>query len=161
LRNQEYSGVSLPVVGDTNTTIVVLFTRENVLKLVDALNNQKSGKTRFVGEYNQSIIKEVGNIICNSYLNALNQTFKLSLIGLLPELIFNISNSVVDLLDKDLKANQSDRRDPAASRRGIPHSVTTPQIGSQHTMERSIRSMCPLLRCATIGSCGVSDPIWE
>jgi hypothetical protein len=32
---------------------------------------------------------------------------------------------------KDKNKNQCDRRDPTASRWGLPHSVTTSQIGSQ------------------------------
>ena len=85
-------GVYLPVRGGRNTLIAVLFDRDNTLRLIDALDNKPSGTTVFIGEYNQSVIKEVGNILGNAYLHALGEKIGIEMIALVPKFVFGLTD---------------------------------------------------------------------
>jgi len=92
------TGVVLNLAGDVSGALALLFGRQDALGMIDALSGNKEGSTRFVGEYNQSVLKEVGNIVCNAYLNALCATFRLTVRTEPPQLIYNLSQPFSGLL---------------------------------------------------------------
>jgi len=103
-KGDSLTGVFVPLSGKVNGTMAVLFSRKDALLMIDALTGEKKGTTKFVGEYNQSVMREVGNILCNSYVNALAAMFRMSISAGVPQLVFNLSQPTASVLGESASA---------------------------------------------------------
>lgn len=99
-------GVYLKVLGEAQGSILLVFLREDALNLVDVLMNQKIGATKMLGEIEESALKETGSILSGTYLNALSELMKMSLIPTVPKIAFDRSQAAIETLfgglDKEL-----------------------------------------------------------
>lgn len=84
-KNKIFVQISFSVLGDVRGAIIFVLEKSMALRLCDVVMGQESGKTKLVSELEQSALKEVGSILSASYLNALSEMTKLSLIISVPE----------------------------------------------------------------------------
>lgn len=95
-------GVHLKVLADVQGGIILVFLKESALSLVDVVMNQKLGTTKILGEMEQSCLKETGSILSASYLNALSELMKLTLIPSVPKIVFDKAEIVVNSVFEQL-----------------------------------------------------------
>jgi len=93
--------VSLAVLGQARGVMVFTLEENIAMLLCDILMGQANGKTKLLGELEQSALKEVGSILSASYLNAISEMTGLSLLVSTPSC--NIGEAV--LLDKIVAEN--------------------------------------------------------
>lgn len=97
-KNKIFVQISFSVLGDVRGAIIFVLEKSMALKLCDVVMGQEAEKTKLVSELEQSALKEVGSILSASYLNALSEMTKLSLIISVPE--YSIGDA--KLIDKIL-----------------------------------------------------------
>ncbi|MFH1768768.1 MAG: chemotaxis protein CheC, partial [Candidatus Omnitrophota bacterium] len=59
---------------------------------------RKPGTTRKLNELDKSALKEVGNIICGSFLTVFSNTLKIKIVENVPSLSFDMFGAVVDVI---------------------------------------------------------------
>ena len=96
------AGIYLKVLGDAQGSIILVLKRESAFFLVDVLLNQKLGSTRILSEMEQSALKEVGSILSASYLNALSDLMKITLIPSVPRMVFDKAGGVFDTVFEEI-----------------------------------------------------------
>lgn len=92
------AGIFLKVFGDAQGGIVLVFSKEKAMNLVDVLLNQKIGTTLISGDMEQSALRETGSILSASYLNALTELLGMSLIPSVPKIMFDRAEIVIQSL---------------------------------------------------------------
>ena len=65
-------GIYLRVFGDAPSSILFVFPRQAAMQLVDILVGRNPGTTNLLREYEQSALKEIGNILTGAFLYALS-----------------------------------------------------------------------------------------
>jgi len=90
------TAVFFNISGGIDATMIDLYTRSNVLKLVDILMGKPEGTTLFVGEMGQSAIKEASNILSSSFLTAFSKLINTQLSMNTPSLAFNLESALDD-----------------------------------------------------------------
>jgi chemotaxis protein CheC len=94
-------GVYLQILGDARGNIMMVFTRENAIRILDnLLSRDKSGGARgaLLSELEVSTLKEAGNILASAFLNALGERLKMTLIPSVPELSFDTAGAILDFV---------------------------------------------------------------
>lgn len=69
-------GISFKLTGGLEGHLSLLFERQGALALVDVLLQRPAGTTRAIAEIEQSTLKEVGNILANSYLTSMEHEIR-------------------------------------------------------------------------------------
>ena len=90
-------GVYLQILGDARGNIMMVFTRENAMRMLDTLLSRDKPRGALLSELEVSALKEVGNILASAYLNALGDRLKMTLIPSVPALSFDMAGTVLDL----------------------------------------------------------------
>lgn len=88
-REKLIMGVYLKALGDVQGAILLVLERDGALRFSDVIMNYKMGATKILGEMEQSAIKEAGSILSASYLNALSELMKLTIIPSVPRLMID------------------------------------------------------------------------
>lgn len=91
-------GVYLQILGDARGNIVMVFTRENAMQMLDSLLSGDKPRGALLTALEVSALKEVGNILASAYLNALGERLKMTLIPSVPVLSFDMTGAVVDFV---------------------------------------------------------------
>lgn len=89
-------GIYIGVSGKMPGHALLVFPYESALLLVDMITGSSLGHTKHVDEMEQSVLKEVGNIVTSSYLNAFSDFYRCSLLPSPPSLAIDMSAAVVD-----------------------------------------------------------------
>ncbi len=89
-------GVYITVSGDIPGHSLLVFPYESALHLVDLMTGQQSGVTKRLGEMEESVIQEVGNIVTGSYINAIADYYGHVLIPSPPSLAIDMTAAVID-----------------------------------------------------------------
>jgi chemotaxis protein CheC len=95
-------GVYLQILGDARGNIMMVFTRENAIRMLEILLSRDKTKGTLLTELELSALKEVGNILASAYLNALGEKLKMILIPSVPLLSFDMAGALVDYVINDL-----------------------------------------------------------
>jgi chemotaxis protein CheC len=91
-------GLFFRIFGQAKGNILILFPKESALALVaDLLNREPSGSP-ILQDMESSALKEVGNILAASYLNAISQMLKMVLIPSVPGLAYDMAGAVLDYI---------------------------------------------------------------
>ncbi|MBT0651507.1 chemotaxis protein CheC [Geomobilimonas luticola] len=98
-------GIYLQVLGSARGNILMIFRRENAIRMLDKLLSRDNTKGGLLSELEVSALKEVGNILASAYLNALGSMLKMTLIPSVPVLSFDMAGAVVDYVLVDLAAD--------------------------------------------------------
>lgn len=91
-------GVYLQILGDARGNIMMVFTRENAIRMLDNLLSRDKPKGTLLSELEVSALIEVGNILASAYLNALGEKLKMTLIPSVPVLSFDMAGAVLDFV---------------------------------------------------------------
>jgi chemotaxis protein CheC len=91
-------GVYLQILGDDRGNIMMVFTRENAIRMLDNLLSRDKPRGALLSELEVSALKEVGNILASAYLNALGERLKMTLIPSVPLLSFDMAGTVLDFV---------------------------------------------------------------
>lgn len=94
-KNSLVIGVYLKILIEIKAGIIVLFIKESAFNLVDILLKQPAGRTKDLGDLEQSALKETGSILSAAYLNALSDLMKLTLIPSVPKIISDTAEVVM------------------------------------------------------------------
>lgn len=95
-REELVAGVYLPVTGDLEGAVLLVFPQRSVLTLADLLMKREVGAATRLSEMDQSAIKEVGNILSGSCLTALSQFLGIKLVEHIPDLACDVVGALVD-----------------------------------------------------------------
>jgi len=90
------AGVYITVEGDIPGHALLLFPYESALHLVDLILSQPIGTTTRLGEMEESVIQEIGNIVTSSYLTALSDYYRCSLLPSPPGVAIDMAAAVID-----------------------------------------------------------------
>lgn len=90
------AGVYITVEGELPGHALLVFPYESALSLVDILMSKPSGTTKRLGEMEESVIQEIGNIVTSSYLTALSDFYRCSLLPSPPSVAVDMAAAVID-----------------------------------------------------------------
>ncbi len=89
------AGVYLPVTGEITGAALLIFPKETSFKLSDLLVRREPGTTRKLTALDKSALKELGNIVCGSYLTVLSNALQVKTIGQVPSFSFDMFGAIV------------------------------------------------------------------
>ena len=92
------AGIYLPITGEVKGASLLIFPEKIAYTLCDLLVKRKPGTTRKLTELDKSALKEVGNIICGSFLTVFSNTLKIKIVENVPSLSFDMFGAVVDVI---------------------------------------------------------------
>ena len=84
--------------GKAPGNILFLMPKENAFYLVDDLMGRPHGTTQSLDEMDVSALKEVGNILAGSYLNAFFHFTSLSMLPSIPSLAIDMAGAVLNIV---------------------------------------------------------------
>ncbi len=97
-REELVTGVYLPLTGDLEGSVLLVFPQRSARTLVDLLMRREVGTTTTLSEIDQSALKEVGNILSGNCLTALSQFLGMRLVEHIPDLAHDMVGAVVDAI---------------------------------------------------------------
>ena len=92
------AGIYLPITGDVKGASLLIFPEKIAYALADLLVKRVPGTTHKLTELDKSALKEVGNIICGSFLTVFSNTLKIKIVENVPSLSFDMFGAVVDVI---------------------------------------------------------------
>ncbi len=87
--------VYFKISGEIKGYAMLLFDVKSAKNLTNALLNQESKKESFFSELEESAIKEIGNIMGNSFINALNTITNLSMSLSIPDFSVDMAGAIL------------------------------------------------------------------
>lgn len=92
------AGIYLPITGDVKGASLLIFPEKIAYTLCDVLVKRVPGTTHKLTELDKSALKEVGNIICGSFLTVFSNTLKIKIVENIPSFSFDMFGAVVDVI---------------------------------------------------------------
>lgn len=90
-------GIYLQIYGDARGNMLLIFPRQSATRLLAMLlGEDESGKEGLLTENSASALREIGNILSSSYLNAMGSLLGLTLIPSVPNVAFDMAGAIVD-----------------------------------------------------------------
>ncbi|HBE80487.1 MAG TPA: CheY-P-specific phosphatase CheC [Firmicutes bacterium] len=99
---REVAGVYLRVFGDAPSKIVFLFSVQEAYSLVDMILHCPAGTTQEFGDFEQSALKEIGNIMTGAYLHALTKLTGLHQLSSVPSFACDMVGAIMNTALTDL-----------------------------------------------------------
>lgn len=96
------AGIFLRVLGNAPGSVMFMLPRSSSLYLVDMLLGKELGTTKMLNDIDQSALKEIGNILAGSYLNALSMLTNLTLLPSVPALAFDMLGAILSVVLAEL-----------------------------------------------------------
>jgi chemotaxis protein CheC len=91
------AGISLQLDGGFSGYLEVLFPGKSALRLVDSLMGRMPGETMNIEtEMEESVLKEIGNVLASSFCDAIAEFFQFSLLPSPPSFSFGMLGAVVE-----------------------------------------------------------------
>lgn len=90
--------VFLRVYGKAPGNILFLMPKENALFMVDDLMGRPHGTTQVIDEMDASALKEVGNILTGSYLNAFFHFTNIAMLPSIPALAVDMAGAILNIV---------------------------------------------------------------
>ncbi|MGM0598223.1 MAG: chemotaxis protein CheC [Candidatus Rifleibacteriota bacterium] len=102
---QKVMGIYLKVMGEISGKFLLLIPEETSLKLVRTLiPGSELDSPLNMGEMESSCMREVGNILAGSFLNALSVITQTQMLNSLPSMTFDLSGSLINAVVADMVA---------------------------------------------------------
>ena len=89
------AGVYLPITGKITGAALLIFPKESSFNLSDLLVRREPGTTRKLTGLDKSALKELGNIVCGSYLTVFSNALQVKIIGKTPNFSFDMFGAIV------------------------------------------------------------------
>lgn len=93
--NEVVAAILLHMLGDLTGRTLLVFPEKAAKRLCDLLLGRPLGKTESFGALEQSSLKETGNILCGTYMNALSSFMGMMLLPSVPSLVIDLSSAVL------------------------------------------------------------------
>lgn len=90
------AAVYVRVLGDARGSILFLVPRDSALSLVDLLQGHNIGTTKVIGETDEELLKQSGNILAMAYLNSLTRLTDLIFLPSPPAFAFDMVGAILD-----------------------------------------------------------------
>lgn len=90
------AGTYLKLLGDLQGVIMLVFSRQDALAIIDVLLQKEKDASKTITEIGQSAIKEAGNILACSYLNTMGQLLDFKIALSIPKYVFDEAQGVFD-----------------------------------------------------------------
>ncbi|MEW6447629.1 MAG: chemotaxis protein CheC [Bacillota bacterium] len=90
------AAVMLRVDGDLSGTVLFVFNEASALKLIIQILGQPVATIQEIGEMEESMLMEVGNVLMGSFLNAISAMTQFTIIPAVPLFTFDMLGSVVN-----------------------------------------------------------------
>ena len=88
-------GVYTDVFGSISAHVLIFFSRDNAFSLVDIIMKRQKGETKNLEMMEESALKEIGNILSASYLNAISDFANLFLMPSIPKIIIDSNEEIL------------------------------------------------------------------
>ncbi len=92
------AGLFLRVYGDTKGNILMIFPAVSAVSLVEMLLGKKVSSNLKFNEMEDSVIKEIGNILASSYLGSIGQVLNINLVPSVPGSSYDMAGAVIDYI---------------------------------------------------------------
>lgn len=89
-------GIYLRMLGNAQGNILMVFPRENAIRILEQLLPQKVSGIEPLSDLELSALTEVGNILASAYLNALGEMLRMTLIPSVPHLCIDSVGRLID-----------------------------------------------------------------
>ena len=89
------AAVLLRMMGDLTGLTLLVFPQASALRIAEMMSRKPEGSFANVGPYEQSAIKEAGNILSSAYLNALAEFMGMILLPSPPQLEVDLSDAIL------------------------------------------------------------------
>lgn len=93
---EEGAGVCLPFSGAIKGIALLLFSQETAFNLADLLIKREVGTTEKLTELDKSALKEVGNIVCGTYLTTFSNRTGTKIVQHAPEFSFDMLEVILE-----------------------------------------------------------------
>lgn len=90
------AAVYLRVLGDVRGSMLFLVPRDSALSMVDLLQGHDVGTTKVIGETDEELLKQTGNILAMAYLNSLTRLTDLIFLPSPPAFAFDMAGAIMD-----------------------------------------------------------------
>lgn len=90
------AAVYIRVLGDVRGSMLFLVPRESALAMVDLLQGHDVGTTKVIGETDEELLKQTGNILAMAYLNSLTRLTDLIFLPSPPAFAFDMAGAILD-----------------------------------------------------------------
>ncbi|MCR5834196.1 MAG: chemotaxis protein CheC [Selenomonadaceae bacterium] len=91
-------GIFLRVYGKAPGNILFIMPKESAYYMVDDLMGRPHGSTKTLNEMDVSALKEVGNILSGSYLNAFFHFTNISMVPSIPSLAIDMAGAILNIV---------------------------------------------------------------
>lgn len=90
------AAVFIRVLGDVRGSMLFLVPRDSALSMVDLLQGHDLGTTKVIGETDEELLKQTGNILAMAYLNSLTRLTDLVFLPSPPAFAFDMAGAILD-----------------------------------------------------------------
>jgi chemotaxis protein CheC len=97
--------VYLGIEGDLNGHLMLLFTEESGLRVVDMLMEQAAGTSKALDDIGVSALAETGNVCGSSFLNALSDRTGLKIVPTTPVVVVDMAGAILESVVTELYLN--------------------------------------------------------
>jgi chemotaxis protein CheC len=101
-QQQIIAAVYLRIYGEIQARALLILPQDKIFYIIDLLMKKKLGSTKEFGETEQSAIKEIGNIIISSYLNAIAKFIGLNSVPSVPALAVDMADAIIQTISAEL-----------------------------------------------------------
>ena len=107
-KNEIVAAVYLKIFGDITGRALMIFPQNIVFLIVDLLMRRPLGTTKEFGENEQSALKEIGNILISSYMNAIAKLMGLNSVPSVPALAVDMVEAVFQTVSAEIAETGSE-----------------------------------------------------
>jgi chemotaxis protein CheC len=104
-RNEIVAAVYLKIYGEITGHALMIFPQNRVFMLLDLLMRKSLGTTKEFGENEQSAVKEIGNIMISSYMNAVAKLMGLNSVPSVPALAVDMIEAIFQTISTEIAQN--------------------------------------------------------
>lgn len=108
IKNQIVAAVYLKIFGDITGRALMIFPQDKVFLIIDLLMRRSLGTTKEFGENEQSALREIGNILISSYMNAIAKLMGLNSVPSVPALAVDMVEAIFQTVSAEIAETGSE-----------------------------------------------------
>jgi len=108
IKNQIVAAVYLKIFGDVTGRALMIFPQDKVFLIIDLLMRRSLGTTKEFGENEQSALREIGNILISSYMNAIAKLMGLNSVPSVPALAVDMVEAIIQTVSAEIAETGSE-----------------------------------------------------
>lgn len=92
------ASVYIQIIGDISGEALLMFPKEDSLKIIDMMLGNKPGTTMIIDDMGISALNELANIFVGAYLNSLANLLRLKILPNVPHIAIDMAQAVIDFI---------------------------------------------------------------